>query len=86
MGTTALTMLIVGPAILQPVRSDATRTCPSLRRRWTNCLPAWASYVGTLIGIAVLLSACAAAAQGIQNLMLGLALPPLRAGGDGTAK
>ena len=35
-------------------------------------LPAWASYVGTLIGIAVLLSACAAAAQGIQNLSLGL--------------
>src|SRR5690606_20703623 len=35
-------------------------------------LPTWLSYTGTLIGIAVLLSACAAAAQGVQNLSLGL--------------
>ena len=71
MGTTSLTMLIVGPAIFQlssPLDSQVsvfTQTMDAL-------LPAWASYLGTIIGIAVLLSASAAAAQGIQNLALGL--------------
>ncbi len=71
MGTTAMTMLIVGPAIFadsNPLDSHVsvfTQTMDFL-------LPAWASYAGTLIGIAVLLSASAAAAQGIQNLSLGL--------------
>lgn len=71
MGTTSLTMLIVGPAIFQlsnpldPQVSVFTQTMDKL-------LPTWASYFGTLIGIAVLLSASAAAAQGIQNLALGL--------------
>lgn len=79
MGTTALTMVIVGPAILAVAEispggggghgggeiSVFTQTMNAL-------LPAWASYAGTLIGIAVLLSASAAAAQGIQNLALGL--------------
>jgi nucleotide-binding universal stress UspA family protein len=71
MGTTAMTMLIVGPAIFadsNPLNSEVsvfTQTMDFL-------LPAWASYIGTFIGVAVLLSACAAAAQGIQNLALGL--------------
>ena len=71
MGTTAMTMLIVGPAIFlesNPLNEQVsvfTQTMDYL-------LPTWASYAGTLIGVAVLLSACAAAAQGIQNLSLGL--------------
>ncbi|CAN5558268.1 hypothetical protein BH10ACI1_BH10ACI1_03140 [soil metagenome] len=71
MGTTSLTMLIVGPAIFQLANvnnaevSVFTQTMDAL-------LPSWASYLGTLTGIAVLLSACAASAQGLQNLALGL--------------
>ncbi|RMG42846.1 MAG: universal stress protein [Candidatus Dadabacteria bacterium] len=71
MGTTSLTMLIVGPAIhdlsnpLNPEVSVFTQTMDKL-------LPHPLPYVGTLIGIAVLLSAAAASAQGIQNLSLGL--------------
>lgn len=71
MGTTCMTMIIVGPAIygLSDVHNEQvsvfTQTMDAL-------LPSWASYAGTLIGIAVLLSACAAAAQGVQNLALGL--------------
>jgi nucleotide-binding universal stress UspA family protein len=71
MGTTALTMLIVGPAIyrlsdpLNPDVSVFTQTMDAL-------LPDPLPYIGTLIGIAVLLSASAASAQGLQNLSLGL--------------
>ena len=71
MGTTVLTMLIVGPAILHyadPLNDEVsvfTQTMDAL-------LPPWASYAGTLIGIAVLLSAAASAAQAVQNLSLGL--------------
>ncbi|MCB0349797.1 MAG: universal stress protein [Bdellovibrionales bacterium] len=71
MGTTVVTMLVVGPAIfdlsnpLDTSKSVFTQTMDAL-------LPPWLSYVGTLIGIAVLLSAAAAATQGIQNLALGL--------------
>ncbi len=74
MGTTALTMVIVGPAILEVAGSKAAVTSEvSVFTQTMNALlPTWASYTGTIIGIAVLLSACAAAAQGIQNLALGL--------------
>ncbi|RYZ87817.1 MAG: universal stress protein, partial [Proteobacteria bacterium] len=71
MGTTVITMIIVGPAIFQIAdptlhdRSVFTQTMDAL-------LPAWLSYLGTLIGIAVLLSAAAASTQGVQNLALGL--------------
>lgn len=71
MSTTSLTMLIVGPAIkalsdpMNPHVSVFTQTMDRL-------LPGPISYLGTLIGIAVLLSAAAASAQGIQNLALGL--------------
>lgn len=71
MGTTSITMLIVGPAIFS--LSDINNEQVSVfTQTMDKLLPAWASYAGTLIGIAVLLSACAAAAQGIQNLALGL--------------
>ncbi|MEZ5429245.1 MAG: universal stress protein [Pyrinomonadaceae bacterium] len=71
MGTTALTMLIVGPAIFKD--SDPLNEQVSVFTQTMDfLLPAWASYAGTLIGVAVLLSASAAAAQGIQNLALGL--------------
>lgn len=71
MGTTSLTMLIVGPAIF--ALADPTDTHVSVFTQTMNqLLPVWASYLGTLIGVAVLLSACAASAQGLQNLALGL--------------
>jgi nucleotide-binding universal stress UspA family protein len=71
MGTTSITMLIVGPAIaaladpLNPEVSVFTQTMDAL-------LPAPLAFAGTLVGIAVLLSASAASAQGLQNLALGL--------------
>ncbi len=71
MGTTSAAMLIVGPAIfalsdpLNPEVSVFTQTMDRL-------LPAPLPYLGTLVGIAVLLSASAASAQGLQNLALGL--------------
>lgn len=71
MGTTSLTMLIVGPAIFQ--LADVNNAEVSVFTQTMDALlPAWASYLGTLTGIAVLLSACAASAQGLQNLALGL--------------
>ncbi|MBT3339008.1 MAG: universal stress protein [Anaerolineae bacterium] len=71
MGTTAATMLIVGPVIFKlsdPLIDDVsvfTQTMDKL-------LPAPLPYFGTLVGIAVLMSASAASAQGLQNLSLGL--------------
>jgi len=71
MGTTCLTMLVVGPAVLalanpsDPHVSVFTQTMDQL-------LPAPLPWIGTLVGILVLGSAAAASAQGIQNLALGL--------------
>lgn len=71
MGTTGLTMLIVGPAIrdlanpLNPEVSVFTQTMDQL-------LPAPLAWLGTIVGVLVLLSASAASAQGLQNLALGL--------------
>jgi len=71
MGTTVVTMLIVGPAIHKisnPSLSDVsvfTQTMDAL-------LPAPLPYLGTIISVLVLLSASAASAQGLQNLALGL--------------
>jgi len=71
MGTTSLTMLIVGPAILE--LSDPTIAEVSVfTQTMDQLLPAPLPWVGTLIGVAVLLSASAASAQGLQNLALGL--------------
>jgi nucleotide-binding universal stress UspA family protein len=71
MGTTAFTMLIVGPAVLQ--LSDPTHAEVSVfTQTMDKLLPSPLPYVGTLIGIIVLASAAAASAQGLQNLALGL--------------
>lgn len=71
MGTTSLTMLIVGPAILQtadPMNENVSVFTQTMDR----ILPMPLAYAGTFIAIVVLLSAAAASAQGIQNLALGL--------------
>lgn len=71
MGTTAATMLIVGPVILDI--SDPTNLDISVFTQTMDALlPSPLPYLGTLVGIAVLMSASAASAQGLQNLALGL--------------
>ena len=71
MGTTCVTMLIVGPAILK--LSDPTNSQVSVfTQTMDQLLPHPLPYLGTLIGIVVLGSAAAASAQGLQNLALGL--------------
>ena len=71
MGTTAVTMLVVGPAI--HVLSDPLDIHVSVFTQTMDILlPQPLPYIGTMIGIAVLLSASAASAQGLQNLALGL--------------
>ncbi|MCP4426629.1 MAG: universal stress protein [Chloroflexi bacterium] len=80
MGTTAVTMLIVGPAISQ--LADPTNEHVSVfTQTMDQLLPAPLPILGTLIGILVLMSASAASAQGLQNLALGLKerhyVPPL---------
>jgi nucleotide-binding universal stress UspA family protein len=78
MGTTALTMVIVGPAILEVAQVSATGgghgggEASVFTQTMNAILPTWLSYLGTIAGVAVLLSASAAAAQGVQNLALGL--------------
>jgi nucleotide-binding universal stress UspA family protein len=71
MGTTCLTMLIVGPAIL--AEADVSNTHVSVfTQTMDHLLPAPLPWIGSLIGILVLASAAATSAQGIQNLALGL--------------
>ena len=71
MGTTGITMLVVGPAIFQ--LSDPTNPHVSVfTQTMDQLLPDPLPYLGTLVGIAVLMSASAASAQGLQNLALGL--------------
>lgn len=71
MGTTALTMLIVGPAIFR--LSDPTDPHVSVfTQAMDQLLPDPLPYLGSLVGVAVLMSASAASAQGLQNLALGL--------------
>ncbi|MEO8504110.1 MAG: universal stress protein [Acidobacteriota bacterium] len=71
MGTTCLTMLIVGPEI-QALADPQNHEVSVFTQTMDRLLPAPLPYIGSLIGIAVLLSAAAASAQGIQNLSLGL--------------
>jgi len=71
MGTTLTTMIVVGPAIWalsDPHREDVSVFTQTMDRLLPQPLP----WVGTLVGIVVLLSAAAASAQGLQNLALGL--------------
>jgi len=71
MGTTAITMLVVGPAILD--LSNPTNTEVSVfTQTMDQLLPSPLPWLGTLVGVAVLLSAAAASAQGLQNLAVGL--------------
>ena len=71
MGTTGITMLVVGPAILK--LADPTNEHVSVfTQTMDQILPAPLAILGTLVGIAVLLSAAAASAQGLQFLFLGL--------------
>lgn len=71
MGTTVVTMLIVGPAIFA-ISEPNNENVSVFTQTMDALLPSPFAYMGTLIGIAVLLSASAAAAQGLQNLALGL--------------
>ncbi len=71
MGTTIITMLIVGPAIYE--LADLSNEHVSVFTQTMDILlPQPFPIIGTIIGIAVLLSASAASAQGLQNLALGL--------------
>ncbi len=80
MGSTAVTMLVVGPAIYE-VANPLNDHVSVFTQTMDYLLPAPLPYVGTLIGVVVLLSASAASAQGIQNLALGLKdrhyIPPI---------
>ena len=71
MGTTAATMLIVGPAILE-LSDPANLEVSVFTQTMDALLPSPLPYFGTIVGIAVLMSASAASAQGLQNLALGL--------------
>ncbi len=71
MGTTAATMLVVGPAIhnlADPTNAEVSVFTQTMDQLLPSPLP----WIGTLVGVAVLLSAAAASAQGLQNLALGL--------------
>lgn len=71
MGTTSLTMLVVGPAIYalaNPLDASVSVFTQTMDKLFSPPV----AYLGTLVGVAVLLSAAAASAQGIQNLALGL--------------
>lgn len=71
MGTTGITMLVVGPVIFSS--SDPTNAHVSVFTQTMDLLlPAPLPMLGTLVGVAVLMSASAASAQGLQNLALGL--------------
>jgi nucleotide-binding universal stress UspA family protein len=73
MGTTSLTMLVVGPAILD--LTDPTDPEVSVFTQvMDQLLPGPLAVAGTVIGVAVLLSASAASALGLQNLFVGLKL------------
>jgi len=71
MGTTGLTMVIVGPAILQ-LSNPSNAEVSVFTQTMDQLLPEPLPYLGTIVGIAVLMSASAASAQGLQNLALGL--------------
>lgn len=71
MSTTAMTMLVVGPAIFS-LSDPANPHVSVFTQTMDKLLPAPLPYLGSLVGIFVLMSASAASAQGLQNLALGL--------------
>jgi len=80
MGTTGATMLVVGP-VIKDLSNPLLEEVSVFTQTMDQLLPAPLPYLGTLVGIAVLMSASAAAAQGLQNLSLGLSerryIPPI---------
>ena len=73
MGTTSITMLVVGPAI-RDLSDPLNAEVSVFTQTMDQLLPEPLALLGTLMGILVLLSASAASAQGLQNLALGLRL------------
>jgi nucleotide-binding universal stress UspA family protein len=71
MATTAATMLIVGPAIFS-LSDPANQLVSVFTQTMDRLLPPPLPYLGSLVGVIVLMSASAASAQGLQNLALGL--------------
>ena len=71
MGTTGITMLIVGPAIFR-FSDPFDEEVSVFTQTMDELLPGPLSEFGTIVGIAVLLSASAASALGLQNLFVGL--------------
>ncbi|MFH2040357.1 MAG: universal stress protein, partial [Chloroflexota bacterium] len=71
MVTTAATMLIIGPAIFT-FADPAIKEVSVFTQTMDKLLPPPLPYLGSLVGIFVLMSASAASAQGLQNLSLGL--------------
>ena len=72
MGTTSLTMLIVGPAILALSNVAMSHEVSVFTQTMDQLLPNPLPQVATVVSVLVLLSASAASAQGLQNLALGL--------------
>ncbi|MGD8751959.1 MAG: universal stress protein [Anaerolineales bacterium] len=71
MGTTGITMLVVGPAIYD-ISNPTDSLVSVFTQTMDELLPDPLPYFGTLASVAVLMSASAASAQGLQNLALGL--------------
>jgi nucleotide-binding universal stress UspA family protein/amino acid transporter len=72
MGTAAVTMLIVGPAIFHVSNPYIDDEVSVFTQTMDFLLPQPLAYLGTVVAVLVLLSASAASAQGLQNLALGL--------------
>ena len=70
MSTTAVTMLIVGPAIFS-LSDPSIADVSVFTQTMDQLLPPPLPYLGSLVGVFVLMSASAASAQGLQNLALG---------------
>ncbi len=71
MGSTAATMLIVGPAIFE-LSDSSNKEVSVFTQTMDALLPAPLAYLGTLVSVAVLISASATALQGIAHLGHGL--------------
>ncbi len=73
MGTTSIAMLVVGPAILA-LSNPGNQEVSVFTQTMDRLLPEPIAVLGTIVGVAVLLSAAAASALGLQNLFVGLRL------------
>ncbi len=73
MGSTSLTMVVVGPAIVA-LTDPNDRDVSVFTQAMDAILPDPLAYAGSVVSVLVLLSAAAASAIGIQNLFAGLAM------------